>query len=215
IFGSSVDETMNGRIRVSVVATGIDVVEAREAERPRLVAVGGGAAVAAVASTPVPSAAPATAIPLPTNPAMAQRAAASAFIRRAAETGAPVMRGPAVVAPVEAPVEPAPMTAPAAEAPILLTPAGPMAAPEPAAPSVGQRAAGIVGGLFRRAMGPSLLRRDLPTHGAAAAAAPRHAEGPAAVAPQPDPEQPRLAPRPTMQEDGKLEIPAFLRRQSN
>ncbi len=33
IFGSSIDETMNGRIRVSVVATGIDVVEA-QASKP-------------------------------------------------------------------------------------------------------------------------------------------------------------------------------------
>jgi cell division protein FtsZ len=32
IFGSSIDETMNGRIRVSVVATGIDVVEAQAAK---------------------------------------------------------------------------------------------------------------------------------------------------------------------------------------
>jgi len=50
IFGSSIDESLNGRIRVSVVATGIDAFEAREAERPRLVAVGGGAAVEATAS---------------------------------------------------------------------------------------------------------------------------------------------------------------------
>ncbi len=32
IFGSSIDETMNGRIRVSVVATGIDVVEAQSSK---------------------------------------------------------------------------------------------------------------------------------------------------------------------------------------
>src|SRR3712207_8461785 len=31
IFGSSIDEAMNGRIRVSVVATGIDAAVAREA----------------------------------------------------------------------------------------------------------------------------------------------------------------------------------------
>jgi cell division protein FtsZ len=42
IFGSAVDESLNGKIRVSVVATGIDT-PARNAERPRLVAVGGGA----------------------------------------------------------------------------------------------------------------------------------------------------------------------------
>jgi cell division protein FtsZ len=49
IFGSAVDESLAGRIRVSVVATGIDtpVVQAVEppSSRPRLVAVGGGAPV--------------------------------------------------------------------------------------------------------------------------------------------------------------------------
>uniref|UniRef100_UPI0022EB7EB6 cell division protein FtsZ n=1 Tax=Falsiroseomonas oryzae TaxID=2766473 RepID=UPI0022EB7EB6 len=58
IFGSSIDESMNGRIRVSVVATGIDAREAREAERPKLVAVGGGAAVP-VQAVAAPAAAPA------------------------------------------------------------------------------------------------------------------------------------------------------------
>ncbi|WP_237217728.1 cell division protein FtsZ, partial [Falsiroseomonas oryziterrae] len=55
IFGTSIDETMNGRMRVSVVATGIDAMVAREVERPKLVAVGGGAAapVQAVASAQV------------------------------------------------------------------------------------------------------------------------------------------------------------------
>ena len=59
IFGSSADESMNGRIRVSVVATGID---ARQQELPvKLVAVGGGAPVSAVATTQIPQAAPARA----------------------------------------------------------------------------------------------------------------------------------------------------------
>eukprot|EP01037_Dinobryon_pediforme_P009299 gene9299-9380_t len=42
IFGSAIDESLNGRIRVSVVATGIDNIVNRHAERPHLVAVGGG-----------------------------------------------------------------------------------------------------------------------------------------------------------------------------
>ncbi len=42
IFGSAIDENLAGRIRVSVVATGIDTPRAVEA-RPKLVAVGGGA----------------------------------------------------------------------------------------------------------------------------------------------------------------------------
>jgi cell division protein FtsZ len=46
IFGSAVDESLAGRIRVSVVATGIDSQKFAEQPRPKLVAVGGGAAPA-------------------------------------------------------------------------------------------------------------------------------------------------------------------------
>jgi cell division protein FtsZ len=46
IFGSAIDENLEGRIRVSVVATGIDTPVAQaEAPRPRLVAVAGGAPI--------------------------------------------------------------------------------------------------------------------------------------------------------------------------
>src|SRR5271169_4652733 len=43
IFGSAVDEALSGRVRVSVVATGIDTPTRAEEQRPRLVAVDGGA----------------------------------------------------------------------------------------------------------------------------------------------------------------------------
>ena len=43
IFGSAIDPELQGRIRVSVVATGIDSPAQIEREKPRLVAVGGGA----------------------------------------------------------------------------------------------------------------------------------------------------------------------------
>ena len=46
LFGSAVDEALTGRIRVSVVATGIDGPRGQEQPRPRLVAVGGGGAMA-------------------------------------------------------------------------------------------------------------------------------------------------------------------------
>ncbi|MGH7040733.1 MAG: cell division protein FtsZ [Acetobacteraceae bacterium] len=42
IFGSAIDENLSGRVRVSVIATGIDT-PMRAEQRPRLVAVGGGA----------------------------------------------------------------------------------------------------------------------------------------------------------------------------
>ncbi len=44
IFGSAIDESLSGRVRVSVVATGIDLGSQAEAQRPRLVAVGNGVA---------------------------------------------------------------------------------------------------------------------------------------------------------------------------
>ncbi len=61
IFGSAIDESLGGKIRVSVVATGIEspAQKAAAAERPRLVAVGGGA-------------------PMPMPAAMAQAAASGA-----------------------------------------------------------------------------------------------------------------------------------------
>ena len=57
IFGSAIDESLTGRVRVSVVATGIDIGQT-EASKPRLVAVGGGGmthAVAAPPASPTPS----------------------------------------------------------------------------------------------------------------------------------------------------------------
>ncbi len=54
IFGSAVDESLTGRIRVSVVATGIDS-QKTEQQRPRLVAVGGGGAMPAPQPIHVPA----------------------------------------------------------------------------------------------------------------------------------------------------------------
>jgi cell division protein FtsZ len=75
IFGSAVDETLSGRIRVSVVATGIDSHKSAEQVRPKLVAVGGGAAPApqpiVVRNTAPAAAAPAfmpTAVQAPPSP---------------------------------------------------------------------------------------------------------------------------------------------------
>jgi cell division protein FtsZ len=46
LFGSATDPSLEGHIRVSVVATGIDGPQIQEQARPKLVAVGGGAAYA-------------------------------------------------------------------------------------------------------------------------------------------------------------------------
>ncbi|MBR0652867.1 cell division protein FtsZ [Roseomonas terrae] len=220
IFGTSVDEDMNGRVRVSVVATGIDLVAKEEAVRPKLVVNGGVAPVAAVATQSV-------------APAAAPRPAATSFVRRATDP-APAAAMPAMrPAVVEASAEPmAHYEAPQAEAavapasveaaPVMMSPAAHYQEPAPAmrpaaidAPR-GQAATATVFGLFRKAtgLGSSMMRRTLPE-----AAAPTHAApsvrmepsmaAPAATAPA------RPAARPVQQDEMGLEIPTFLRRQSN
>src|SRR5690348_2220905 len=62
IFGSAIDETLQGRIRVSVVATGIEAPAIGEKERPRLVALAGGAIPAPI---PLPAQASAPALVAP------------------------------------------------------------------------------------------------------------------------------------------------------
>jgi len=206
IFGTSVDETMNGRVRVSVVATGIDAAALREAERPKLVAVGGGMAqpLEAVANQSIGA--------VPTGPGLP-------FMRRAAQA-APAMR-PAIVeaAPIVEP-EPAPM----AEPPVMLAPAP---APQPEAPQLrvpvtesfepqvapdAPRHAGLrrlfgkvtgMGGMMKRNLSPAaepqgFAPESVPTARMEPLAAPA----------------PRLEPaRPAQQDEMSLEIPAFLRRQ--
>ncbi|MDE2580158.1 MAG: cell division protein FtsZ, partial [Rhodospirillales bacterium] len=54
IFGSAIDESLSGRVRVSVIATGIDRPAAVEQQRPRLVAVGGGGVMAVGTQTDAP-----------------------------------------------------------------------------------------------------------------------------------------------------------------
>jgi len=73
IFGSAVDESLAGRIRVSVVATGIDSHKSADNSRPKLVAVGGGVAPAPIAVRNAPSSRPAQPV-TPSQPApMASR----------------------------------------------------------------------------------------------------------------------------------------------
>ncbi|MBP0493523.1 cell division protein FtsZ [Pararoseomonas indoligenes] len=227
IFGTSVDETLNGRLRLSVVATGIDAVsEAKQevqAEAPRVVAIGGGAAVAAQPAGFVPGAPQAPAMrPAVVQPGAGRPAPVIGASRMA--TVAPVQSAP-IGAPVVAPAPnagprmpmamrratvetgstpmepvaeapaPAPM-APVAAPPLNATPAS-RVAQAPQAPSAAP--AGGLGGIFRRATGIGGMRRTLPEQGEAPQAAP--------AAP---------AQRPQAQEDGMgLDIPTFLRRQGN
>ena len=211
IFGTSVDETMNGRVRVSVVATGIDVASQKEAEKPKLVAMGGGAAqpLNAVASQNIGTA-PATGPGLP-------------FMRRAAQT-APAMRSALVeTAPVPE-VEIAPAPTPVAEAPVMLAPA-PAPMPEmpqlrvpvadlaePQAAPAAPRQAGLRG-LFGKVTGMGgMMKRNLSPAAEAQSYAPEVAPAPR-LEPAPAPAPRMEAARPTQQDEMSLEIPAFLRRQ--
>jgi cell division protein FtsZ len=203
IFGSSVDESMNGRIRVSVVATGIDAAVQREAERPKLVAVGGGAAMP-VQAVGTASLAPAQPTRAPTG--FMPRVAAAPFATPAAP--------PAALRPAQAYAAPAPAVEPQdvaepvvlaapVEAPPLRAPATP---PKPAAPAAS--GGGGFNNLFRRATG--LMRRELPE----APAPQAHVSVPTARVEPAAPTAPRQA-RVAPQEEMGLDIPTFLRRQSN
>ena len=208
IFGTSVDETMNGRIRVSVVATGIDVAGQREAEKPKLVAMGGGAAqlVNAVSNQSI-GAAPSSGPGLP-------------FMRRAAQT-TPTLR-PAVVETTPAPeVEIAPASQ--QEAPVMLAPAPmgepempqlrvPVAEPAEPQPAAAPRSAGLrglfgkvtgMGGMMKRNISPAAEPQGFTAETAQTA----RIEPTSAPAPRFE------AARPSQQDEMSLEIPAFLRRQ--
>ncbi|MCZ8147664.1 MAG: cell division protein FtsZ [Roseomonas sp.] len=202
IFGSSADESMNGRIRVSVVATGID---ARQQELPvKLVAIGGGAPVSAVATTQIPQAAPVRA-PGGFTPRVA---AGQAVAPAPAPMPTPTATRPAqaYAVPVEVEHAPEPVVVaqpePALRAPAAARPAAPAPAP----------ATSRFGSIFQRATG--LIRRDpvaepvAPQPAAPVAAQTYRAE----PAPQPTP---RLQNRAAPQEEMGLDIPTFLRRQSN
>jgi cell division protein FtsZ len=190
IFGTSLDPSLEGRVRVSVVATGIDAATRVEAERPRLVVNGG--PVDAVARTEIPTIRPAPVPPSPTLRAATGPVVAPAPVRLG--PGAPTLRQAvpmeAAPHPEDAP-EPAIALAPQPAAPTLRAPAAPAPAPViQRRPSLLDRVTGI-----RNAMRPRIGGDE----------------------PQPRPE-PTLAPAPReapAREENGLDIPTFLRRQQN
>ncbi|HET9018778.1 MAG TPA: cell division protein FtsZ [Acetobacteraceae bacterium] len=227
IFGSAIDETLVGKIRVSVVATGIDTPAQKSVERPKLVAVGGGGAHAVAQGTPAGQAAANFGIVTAPPPGTAQL--------RAAASPAATPRGPAphpraqpyalqpAASPAGRPVAemPADASSPAYE-PVSY--ADPAAAPAPTAvPRVAPRAPARTSPLFAEAP---------PAPAPAPTAAPRRsifnivtgairgapaAEAPAA--PRTEPVAPRETTRAdvrqTAGEEMQIDIPAFLRRQSS
>ncbi|MGE0095589.1 MAG: cell division protein FtsZ [Alphaproteobacteria bacterium] len=159
IFGSTFDESLQGLMRVSVVATGIDAdqMSMPKPGQPLMVLEGGrrtrsgsapaGAPAAEAASAPMAAAQPAAEAFMPTAPVVQPApapVAAPAVEPRVAAPAAPAMvpSRPAASAPaapvMSAPVqEPAPAPAPVAEAPAPLAAEpvmAPMAAAQAAAP---------------------------------------------------------------------------------
>ena len=220
IFGSAIDENLSGRIRVSVVATGIDMGTQAEAQRPRLVAVGGGG-VHAIASSPVigltPSAPP---VPAPVSP-QPQPAPVQLLTPRPAPE------------PVIAPAEPMPVQA-AVQGPVQTTPQ-PRAPYVPPAPMARPQSAPRTSAIFSEPaqspvpMAPASAPQTSParslfgmmTRGMRGRPA---GEQPAAGPQRPEPSfQDGVVPnqaasaqtQPQAQSDEALEIPAFLRRQSS
>ncbi len=199
IFGSAVDESLTGKVRVSVVATGIDMGVNVDAKRPQLVAVGNGGMIQAVSSGFVPQASAAVSAPV----------AESRF--------APMP----MLVPRQIPLEPAPASgaeqayeeAPAPsrqsgfrQVPVQPTQVRPVAQAEEYAPaplpvpvpvSAGRSLFGMMTRSIRRSPQPE------PTE-------PQRAEPSFSPDPVPGSQQPQYN-----GSDDALEIPAFLRRQSS
>jgi len=116
IFGSAIDDALQGKIRVSVVATGIDMPAVESAaQRPRLVAVGGGAAEAMPKLTAAAPGAGARPIQKPAQDFRAQAPAAPALAAAAARAARPLTRAASPPLPPAAAAGPTSAHAPAAD----------------------------------------------------------------------------------------------------
>jgi len=207
IFGSTFDEQLHGRIRISVVATGIDGLAQSQPKPARPVLVSERPAPRAAA--PAPAVEPARPAVRPLEPAASPQAAPAA-----ASAAASVM----ATGPDREPLE--------LDQPFLAPrPVGPQSQPEPraaATPVDPFGAAAVANGAAAQPAEPRPARRGAMANiftrvTGGARKAPEAQPEPAAA-----PAQPRLggldpADRLTMSkgEDDLLEIPAFLRRQAN
>ena len=195
IFGSAIDDNLNGRIRVSVVATGIDMAQ-NEASKPRLVAVGGAGMTHAIAPHPVSAgagpSAPTGAAPVPSvlltpRPDPAPQPATPAEPAQAAQQPAPR----AFTSPV-----PTPRPSAGVRHSSLFAEVRPSEPPAPA--PAGRSLFGIMTGAMRKR-----------------SAAPEATEPQRADPSFPGQQTtPAAGPRPE-QADEALDIPAFLRRQQS
>ena len=207
IFGSAIDETLSGRVRVSVVATGIDLASQVEAQRPRLVAVGNGVAQVQAAG---PVAAPHVgAIGLTPSVTSYSNATPGQLLTPRAAPAEPVPQQPAAEpAPARAYVPPAPMPRPASagRSTVFSEPAQPAAAPPPAASPAPSPARSLFGIMTRGMRG-----RGADPTGGEQRIEPQRAE-PSFPTAHAEPQAPSQPQQPT---DEALEIPAFLRRQTS
>ncbi|MBV1831550.1 cell division protein FtsZ [Komagataeibacter sp. AV436] len=203
IFGSAIDTSLNGKIRVSVVATGIDNPPGRVAPQP---------AEAAEPASPAQPAPEATTAPVP--PTTAQATAPQA-------PPAPPLQHPAAPRPGQPP-------APGAgQRPIGAAPRAPSPhAVPPQAQRGSPRSPLFTENARPQAPEPQAAPRSL--FGIVTGALRRHSTPPQPEAPQPQrtepsvqqqqPAQPPAPPAPggtTQPDDGGLDIPAFLRRRSH
>lgn len=194
IFGSAIDTSLNGRIRVSVVATGIDNPPSRAAAQPP--------------QQPAETPAPAAAAPAASQAAAPAAAAPAAQPATGAAPGQPAAAAPQAAHPA-APQAPSPDAVPPQVAQRgsprspLFTESAKAPAPEPQQPAP-RSLFGIVTGALRRHSTPPQPE-----------AAPRTEPSVQQQAPQqPQPEQQQATGNPTP-DDGGLDIPAFLRRRSS
>ena len=217
IFGSAVDETLTGKIRVSVVATGIDSQKFAEQPRPKLVAVGGGGVVPApqpiVMRTAAQAAAPGVVQAIASSPLRQVSPQADPMVVQAAMMEIQAQQPTIQAGPVHQQRMPHPLAQLTAKANLFADDAQrptamPVQAPAQAMPDTGRPSLfNAVTGAFRRrtaqpaapAVQPQSLRRD----------------------PAVDDYQPQVA-APHSQvsvqqtsagEQTGIEIPAFLRRQ--
>jgi cell division protein FtsZ len=235
IFGSAIDPELQGRIRVSVVATGIDSPAQAERERPRLVAVGGGGAMPAPTPIPLPMQAmagnvafalPAGAVPAPApvmsaqmlrQPAPQMLAVADVMAETAPMMEAQTTSAPLQAVPIAAPLQSVPESAggsPPARPPLTASRAGLFAEPSRPvmAPAATQQPVEPARpSLFSTVTG-AFRRRNQP---AAPVAEPAQMRSEPTVQEQ-HVEPPRASVRQTAGDEvAGLDIPAFLRRQSS
>ena len=211
IFGSTFDEKLAGRMRISVVATGID-------------------AEAAIAAAP--ALAPSVAAPRPMLAEAALRDTGTGYTQPIlTQNAAAPKTEPRIEPRPEAAPEPVPAAAMAAETaalrsggfvaprPVEAAPARPVPIAQPAVPAAPEalppRARGRVPSLIERMTG---VGRARPTAPPPPRTPPQPQPAPAAVRAAPPrltPLEPEERPGASSKEDDLLDIPAFLRRQAN